>query len=68
MLPCVGLQCGKILKHFTSHVQRVPRMIVWGLVLSLVGAALAEFKKNGGMIPLNKNLWWVVYVVHATQW
>ena len=27
----------------------------------MVGAALAEFKKNGGLIPLNKNLWWVAY-------
>jgi len=32
-------------------------MIVWGLLLGVVGAALAEFKKNGGLIPLNKNLW-----------
>ena len=36
-------------------------MIVWGLLLSVMGAALAEFKKNGGLIPLNKNLWWVAY-------
>ena len=36
-------------------------MIVWGLLLGVVGAALAEFKKNGGLIPLNKNLWWVAY-------
>ena len=54
-----GLQCGKILKHFNGHLHRVLRMIVWGLLLSAIGAALAEFQKNGGLIPLNKNLWYV---------
>ena len=55
----LGLQCGKILIYHKGHVHRIVRMIIWGLILGLIGAALAEFKQNGGAIPLNKNLWYV---------
>lgn len=59
----LGLQCGKILKHFRSHKHRIPRMLIWGFVLCLIGAALCEFKKDGGVMPLNKNLWSLSFIL-----
>lgn len=54
-----GLQAGRVLVHHkaTSHAALVKRWIVWGLTLCVIGGALCEFKKEGGFMPISKNLW-----------
>ncbi|XP_065909111.1 heparan-alpha-glucosaminide N-acetyltransferase-like [Dysidea avara] len=59
----MGLQAGKILMFHQLHKSRIPRMITWGLILGLVGAALSGFQKNEGWIPINKNLWSLSFIL-----
>lgn len=40
---------------------RIMRWVFWSIVFGVVGGALCEFSKNGGPIPINKNLWSVSY-------
>ena len=67
----LGLMAGRILlsrqskaAHPTDedlpgrgHRQLLVRWVLWGLVLGAIGTGLAGGKKNGGIIPINKNLW-----------
>jgi len=57
----LGLQAGRVFvtyKHL--HVRTWPyvsRLVGWGLALGLLGGALCGFAKEGGAVPINKNLW-----------
>ncbi|XP_052684624.1 heparan-alpha-glucosaminide N-acetyltransferase-like isoform X5 [Crassostrea angulata] len=59
----LGLQAGKILMTFKEPSARVKRFLIWGLFLCLIAGALCGFKKDGGTIPLNKNLWSLSFVL-----
>jgi len=59
----LGVQLGRILLDHKTNLPRVARCIVWGSVLCLIGGTLCKFAKNGGWIPLNKNLWSLSFVL-----
>ncbi|XP_059617593.1 heparan-alpha-glucosaminide N-acetyltransferase-like [Phlebotomus argentipes] len=59
----LGVQCGAILLVHSDWRSRVKRWTVWGAVLGIVGAALCEFKKEDGLIPINKNMWSLSFVL-----
>ncbi|KAH3871783.1 hypothetical protein DPMN_034997 [Dreissena polymorpha] len=59
----LGLQAGKILRTFPDWKSRVKRFIIWGVVLGVITAILCEGKKDGGFIPINKNLWSLSFVL-----
>ncbi|XP_062582853.1 heparan-alpha-glucosaminide N-acetyltransferase-like isoform X1 [Saccostrea cucullata] len=59
----LGLQAGKILMTYKEPAARVKRFIIWGVILCLIAGALCEFKKDGGAIPINKNLWSLSFVL-----
>ena len=40
-----------------GHFAYILRWLVWGVILTLLGGGLAGFKQDGGLIPLNKNMW-----------
>ena len=62
----LGLQAGRVFllargrpppERDALRVPMITRWVLWGTVLGLLGGSLAGFSENGGVIPLNKNLW-----------
>ena len=69
----LGLQAGRALVHTralvasarargagaatAAHIEVAGRLAAWGVPLALLGAALAGFRQDGGLVPINKNLW-----------
>jgi heparan-alpha-glucosaminide N-acetyltransferase len=53
------VQAGAILTFYREWKGRVIRWIIWGTVAGVVAAGLCVFSKEEGLIPVNKNLWWV---------
>ena len=42
---------------------RVKRWMVWGVLCGLVAGSLSGFTVNSGIIPINKNLWSVSFIM-----
>lgn len=59
----LGLQAGVILQTHRSHRSRLIRWMAWGVVLGALGAGLCGASMNDGVIPVNKNLWSLSYVL-----
>lgn len=66
----MGLQAGQVLVHYkcvgqveggvdTRKLLRpyLTRLVAWGSAACLLGGALCGFSKEGGWLPINKNLW-----------
>jgi heparan-alpha-glucosaminide N-acetyltransferase len=67
----LGLQAGRVFTNYkallagardalarrASYRAFLQRWAIWGVVFGLLGASLAGFKQDGGVIPINKNLW-----------
>lgn len=62
-LTFLGLMTGRVLLHHKAPNQRVLRWCFWGLVLVLVAGILCDFAQEGGVIPVNKNLWSASFVL-----
>lgn len=58
----IGLQCGITLMVFTEWRARLTRLLIWGAALGLLGGVLCLFSQEGGVIPINKNLWSLSFV------
>ncbi|KAG4074764.1 hypothetical protein HA402_006403 [Bradysia odoriphaga] len=58
----IGLQCGVTLLVYTDWKDRVARLLIWGIVLGVIGGSLCLFSQEGGVIPINKNLWSLSFV------
>ncbi|XP_045513819.1 heparan-alpha-glucosaminide N-acetyltransferase-like [Pieris brassicae] len=56
-----GAHATRIMLVYNHARARIMRWVFWSIVFSVVGGALCEFSKNGGPIPINKNLWSVSY-------
>ncbi|XP_014789464.1 heparan-alpha-glucosaminide N-acetyltransferase [Octopus bimaculoides] len=63
----LGLQAGKIFLMFRMHSERVKRFFIWGVVIGAIALALTEASRDGGVIPINKNLWSVSYIFAAAS-
>lgn len=59
----LGVQAGVILKVYKEHLSRLSRWIIWGLFCGLLGGILCNFSKEDGVIPVNKNLWSLSFVL-----
>lgn len=59
----LGLQAGMTLQAFTSHRSRIIRWLVWAAITGIIGAGLSSASMNDGVIPLNKNLWSLSFVM-----
>lgn len=62
-LAFLGMHAGRILLLYHNNRQRMIRWLLNGVLWGLIGAGLCQFQQNGGMIPINKNLWSVSYVL-----
>lgn len=58
----IGLQCGVTLMVFTEWKERVTRLMIWSVILGVLGGSLCLFSQEGGVIPINKNLWSLSFV------
>lgn len=59
----LGVQAGTIIVLYKNHSQRLTRWIIWGLITGAIGAALCGFSRDDGVIPMNKNLWSLSFVL-----
>ncbi|XP_064105494.1 heparan-alpha-glucosaminide N-acetyltransferase-like [Macrobrachium nipponense] len=59
----LGLQAGMTLQAFKSHRSRIIRWLVWAVITGIIGAGLCSASMNDGVIPLNKNLWSLSFVM-----
>ena len=59
----LGAGAGKVLLVHKSWRARVTRWLVWAVICGLVAGALCGFTKNTGLIPINKNLWSITFVM-----
>lgn len=57
VLAFVGLQCGRVLLHHHGHGQRIARWTLWAALCGAAALALCGARRDGGVLPLNKNLW-----------
>jgi heparan-alpha-glucosaminide N-acetyltransferase len=55
----LGVQAGIVLQVYQNHFSRLWRWTAWAVITGCIGAALCGAKQTGGLIPVNKNLWWV---------
>ncbi|XP_071495380.1 heparan-alpha-glucosaminide N-acetyltransferase-like [Diadema antillarum] len=62
-LAFLGLQAGKIFHSFSYPRDRILRFFSWCIVTGLIAGALCNFSKEDGVIPVNKNLWSVSFVL-----
>ncbi|KAG7279821.1 hypothetical protein CRUP_013731 [Coryphaenoides rupestris] len=59
----MGMQAGKIIICFRGdNVGILSRFLAWALVLGASAAILSKCTRDGGFIPVNKNLWSLSYV------
>lgn len=59
----LGVAAGRVLLTFDDHKNRIVRMLSWALSSGLVGGVLCNFSKEEGIVPVNKNLWSLSYVL-----
>ncbi|XP_025835785.1 heparan-alpha-glucosaminide N-acetyltransferase-like, partial [Agrilus planipennis] len=58
----IGAQAGVTLQTFKDHTERLKRWFSWGAILAFIGGGLCGFSKEGGLIPINKQLWSTSFV------
>lgn len=52
-----GLMAGRVLLHFNTHDGRLRRWLGWSAGILLLAGLLCGFSRDGGVVPVNKNLW-----------
>jgi len=63
----IGLQCGTTFMVYTEWKARVRRFLIWSVVLGLLSGILCLFSQDDGIIPINKNLWSLSYVLATSS-
>ncbi|XP_068232603.1 heparan-alpha-glucosaminide N-acetyltransferase-like [Palaemon carinicauda] len=58
-----GVAAGRIIVTYRSHNSRLLRWIIWGAISGIIAGILCGFEKEGGPIPVNKNLWSLSFVL-----
>lgn len=56
-----GAHATRIMLVYNHARARIMRWIFWSIIFGVFGGALCMFSKNGGVIPVNKNLWSLSY-------
>lgn len=56
-----GAHATRIMLAYNHARARIMRWVFWAIMFGVIGGALSMFTKNGGPIPINKNLWSVSY-------
>ncbi|XP_041486038.1 heparan-alpha-glucosaminide N-acetyltransferase-like isoform X2 [Lytechinus variegatus] len=59
----LGLQAGKIFHLFSFARDRIIRFLIWCVLTGVIAGGLCGFSKEEGIIPVNKNLWSVSFIL-----
>ncbi|KAM7385915.1 hypothetical protein PAMP_001957 [Pampus punctatissimus] len=60
----LGMQAGKIIIFYKDiNIHILCRFLVWAVILGISAAILSKCTRDGGFIPVNKNLWSLSYVM-----
>ncbi|XP_023009313.1 heparan-alpha-glucosaminide N-acetyltransferase isoform X1 [Maylandia zebra] len=60
----LGMQAGKIIIFYKKmNIHILCRFLVWTLILGISAAILSKCTRDGGFIPVNKNLWSLSYIM-----
>ncbi|XP_063814810.1 heparan-alpha-glucosaminide N-acetyltransferase-like isoform X2 [Pseudophryne corroboree] len=58
-----GLQAGKIILCYRKSPHKIlKRFLLWSILLGIISAILTKCARDGGFIPINKNLWSLSFV------
>ena len=64
MILCwLGVAAGRVLLVHKDWQARVKRWLAWALVTGCLAGALSGFSLNDGLIPINKNLWSISFIM-----
>ncbi|XP_022793959.1 heparan-alpha-glucosaminide N-acetyltransferase-like isoform X2 [Stylophora pistillata] len=58
-----GVQAGHILTIHRKHKPRLIRWIIWAVLMTAFTLGLCGATKNEGIVPINKNLWSVSFIL-----
>ncbi len=54
----LGYQCGRVLVYYKNRTKEIlVRWCAWGVLLGVIACGLCGGQADGGVIPINKNLW-----------
>ncbi|XP_048484368.1 heparan-alpha-glucosaminide N-acetyltransferase [Plutella xylostella] len=56
-----GAHAARLMLAYNHARARIMRWVFYSIIFGLAGGGLCQFSKNGGPIPVNKNLWSVSY-------
>ncbi|KAK5600509.1 hypothetical protein CRENBAI_017503 [Crenichthys baileyi] len=60
----LGMQAGKIIVFYKrKNIHILCRYLMWAIILGISAAILSKCTRDGGFIPVNKNLWSLSYVL-----
>jgi heparan-alpha-glucosaminide N-acetyltransferase len=59
----LGVCAGRVVLHYDDAASRIKRWLCWAIVLGCTALGLTGATQNDGVIPLNKNMWSVSFVL-----
>jgi len=62
VLTYLGLQAARILFLYSRQASHMKRWLIWAVIWGVAAVALCGGMKNGGAIPINKNLWSLSFI------
>ncbi|XP_078055398.1 heparan-alpha-glucosaminide N-acetyltransferase [Mustelus asterias] len=63
LMAFMGLQAGKIvLIYRPNNLSILKRFLIWAVILGFISAVLTKCEREGGFIPVNKNLWSLSFI------
>jgi heparan-alpha-glucosaminide N-acetyltransferase len=66
-LAYLGIVTGHILIHYKEHDRRRVKFLLYSVTCGLLGGLLCGFSKENGLIPVNKNLWSLSFILVAAS-
>lgn len=61
-----GVHAGRVILCFENSSSRMTRWVNWAFITGLLAGLLCGWSQNDGIIPVNKNLWSLSYVLGAS--
>ena len=59
----LGVAAGRVLLVHKDWQARVKRWLLWALITGSLAGGLSGFSLNSGLIPINKNLWSISFIM-----
>uniref|UniRef100_A0A7M5X958 Heparan-alpha-glucosaminide N-acetyltransferase catalytic domain-containing protein n=1 Tax=Clytia hemisphaerica TaxID=252671 RepID=A0A7M5X958_9CNID len=57
-----GLMAARMLFMYSRPKSHIKRWMIWALIMGAIAIGLCGGKKDGGLIPINKNLWSISFI------